>query len=314
MRKLILKAMKAIFPKLAEKCGNLWVNYWMKKDPRIMANRAFKAAFGRNIDWKNPKSLIEKIYWLQIYSDTSQWTLCADKYRVREYVKDKVGESCLNELYGKWDKPEDIDFDALPNSFVIKTNHGCGEVYLVKDKSKLDIEKLRNQLKEWLKVKYGYSSVQLHYTKIKPCIIAEKLLINEDHPDKSLVDYKIWCFNGVPECVLVVFDRDKSGYHLSAFDLNWNNISAKVFNENAKSASGKNIAKPKSFENMIDIASKLSKGLPETRVDFYDINGQTVFGEMTFSTAYGYYKDEYYDYLGDKVDLSLAKLKCNKNK
>ncbi len=309
MRKLLLKILNKISPSLEKKCGEVWVNYWMNKDPRILANRSFKSVFKRNIDWNNPKNLIEKIFWLQIYSDTSIWTKCADKYLVREYVKEKGCGDSLNELYGKWDSAEDIDYDILPNSFVLKTNHGCGQVLLVKDKSKLKIDETNRQLSEWMNQKYGYSSVQLHYTRIRPCIIAEKLFINENNPQHSLIDYKIWCFNGVPECILVVFNRTSFGYKLSSYDLKWNNISSKIFNSSVNSISGIDVPKPQSFDQMIDISKKLSKGLPEVRVDFYDINGKAVFGEMTFSTAFGYYTDEYYEYLGSKVDLSIANSK-----
>lgn len=299
--------MKAISPKLAEKCGNLWVNYWMKKDPRIMANRAFKAAFGRDIDWENPKNLIEKQYWLQLNTDTTLWTLCADKYRVREYVKDKGCGEILNELYGKWDAVCDVDYSSLPEKFVLKTNNGCGEVFVIKDKNNLDIQSTNRQLNAWMKEKYGYASVQLHYSRIKPCVIAEKLLEESGKcatlSSQSLIDYKIWCFNGKPECVLVVFDRviGKESKQ-SIYDLEWNNISSKVFKPNVKYYE-EDIPKPKHFDKMLDYARILSDGFPQVRTDFYYVDDKVVFGELTFTAGYGDLSDEYYEHLGEQIIL-----------
>lgn len=283
-----------------------WINtkHQINKDARIIPNKIYKDVFGKDINWNNPTTLIEKIYWLQLYSDTSLWTKCADKYKVREYVKEKGCAGSLNTLYGKWDKAEDIDWDKLPNSFVLKTNNSCGGVLLVQDKSLLNISKTITTLNNWLKLKYGYRDSQFHYTQIKPCIIAEKLFENEQDKSKSLVDYKIWCFNGVPEVVLVVFDRTKGGYSLASYDIEWNNISHKTFNLNDKYYRDVEFPKPNSLDEMIEYAKKLSKGIPQVRMDFYDINGKAVFGEMTFSTGYGYYSNDYYNYLGSKIDLS----------
>lgn len=288
-----------------------WKSLYMLKtrmlflfDIKAIPNAIFKKVFGRDINWEKPKNLIEKIYWLQIYSDISLWTKCADKYLVREYVTEKGCEHTLNTLYGKWDNAYDIDWEKLPESFVLKTNNSCGLVILVKSKKTLDIPATVEKLNSWLDLKYGYGDFQLHYTGIKPCIIAEKLFENKQDSEKSLVDYKIWCFHGKPECILVVYDRTKENYYLSSYDLEWNNISEKSFKLNNPHYSGVEVPKPESFDEMIECAKKLSKGFPEVRVDFYDIDGKAVFGEMTFTTGFGYYSDEYYDHLGSKIDLS----------
>lgn len=290
-----------------------WIKtkYHLSTNIKAIPNKIFKKVFGRDINWDNPTNLIEKIYWLQLYTDTSLWTKCSDKYRVREYVKEKGCSEILNTLYGKWDNANDIDWNTLPDSFVLKTNNSCGQVILVKDKRNLDIPKTIKKLNNWLDLKYGYRDAQFHYTKIKPCIIAEKFFENKDDTEKSLVDYKIWCFNGVPECVLVVYDRTKDNYSLSLCDLEWNNISDKAFNLDNKHYSGVDIPKPQSLNQMIENAKKLSAGIPQVRVDFYDIDGKAVFGEMTFTTGYGYFSEEYYDYLGRKLDLSKV-VKFNK--
>lgn len=285
---------------------NLRLLVWLS--PEYVANRTYRGVFGKDIKWDNPTNLIEKIYWLQFNSDTSLWTKCADKYRVRDYVVEKGCGNILNELYGNWDDVEDIDFDSLPNSFVLKTNNSCGQILLVKDKSKLDVDFAKKQLKKWLDSKYGFEGAQLHYTKIEPCVIAEELLVNKNTPESSLVDYKIWCFNGIPEFVLVVAQRKSVGeYSLSAYDLQWNNISDRVLNKKNVHYDGFEIVCPSSFNEMIEYAKKLSQGFPEVRVDFYDIDGKVIFGELTFTTGYGSYNLEYYEYLGSKITLPKKK-------
>jgi len=277
--------------------------YDVKNNFKNEADRCYYPFFKKKIDWEKPNDLIEKINWLQFYSDTSLWTKCADKYLVRDYVKDCGLEDALPRLYGKWDNAKDIDFNELPNSFVLKTNNGCGSNFIVKDKSELNIKSTVKKLNQWLSIPYGYSAAQLHYTRIKPCIIAEELLENKDLFSSSLVDYKIWCFHGAPECVLIVFDRKDSNYLLSLYDLEWNNITKGNFDPNYNHCSYIDIPKPKSFEKMIEIATVLSKDIPQVRIDFYDIDGKLYFGEMTFTTGFGYFSKEYYEYLGSKIDL-----------
>lgn len=276
-------------------------------NPKISANINFRHVFKRNINWNNPKNLIEKINWLQLNSDTSLWTKCADKYLVRDYVKECGFEDALPKLYGKWDNAKDIDFEKLPNSFVLKTNNGCGTNFIVKDKSEINIKSTIKKLNQWLSIPYGYSAAQVHYTRIKPCIIAEEFLDHNSSFSSSLVDFKIWCFNGVPECILVVFDRKGSDYLLSLYDLEWNNITKGNFDPNYTHCSYLDIPEPKSLGKMIEIAKVLSKDIPQVRVDFYDIDGKPYFGEMTFTTGFGYFSKEYYEYLGSKIDLSMIK-------
>ena len=283
----------------------------VKYKPEIIANVSYRQVFGRDVDWQNPKDLIEKIYWLQFNTDTILWTKCADKYRVRKYVEERGCKEILNELYGKWDNPKDIEWDKLPDSFVLKTNNGCGQIIIVKDKRKLNIPETTKILVKWMKKGYGYEGAQLHYIRIKPCIIAEKLFINKSEPGKSLIDYKIWCFHGVPECFLVVFNRTKNGYLLSSYDLEWNNISDFAFNKSSSHYSGIDAPKPESLQKMIEVARILAEGFPQVRVDFYDIDGEPVFGEMTFTAGYGSFSEEYYKYLGSKIDLSKVEKQEN---
>lgn len=282
----------------------LRTRFYLRYNPKFIANSSYRSVFQKDINWDKPVDLTEKIQWLQIYSDTSLWTICADKYLARHFIKEKGCEEVLNELYGKWNNVNDIDWSKLPNSFVLKANHSSGQVILVKDKNELDINHTTIQLNSWMKTMYGYANAQLHYTRIKPCIIAEKLLINKNDPDKPLIDYKITCFQGVPENIIVVFDRTENSLSVSLYDMKWNNISDKAIAKENKYYSEVGIAKPSSFDKMIEVATKVSKDFPHVRVDFYDIDDEAVFGEMTFTPAFGYYSEEYHKYLGSKIDLS----------
>lgn len=275
-----------------------------KINPRYAAEMTYHHAFHKHLDLKNPKDLIEKQTWLQLNTDTSMWTLCADKYRVRDYVKGKGLESILTTLYGQWENVDDIDFDQLPNQFVIKANNGCGTVMAIKDKSMLDDNKVKKTLKKWIKEPYGYEAAQFHYLPINRCIVAEQLLEEEGEmkalSPHSLVDYKIWCFNGQPECILVVFDRAPGFTQQVVYDLEWNDISPKVFSADYYK---KPLTKPKNLDKMLEYARILSKDFLEVRTDFYNIDGKIYFGELTFTAGYGDLKHEYYEYLGSKFKL-----------
>ncbi len=292
---------------LIRRCFNKYCAYRFRRDPKALANSDYRRVMGKNIDWEHPKNLIEKIYWMLFNTDTSLWSLCADKYNVRSFVEERGCGDMLNELYGSWQRVEDIDYKALPDTFVLKTSNSSGQVILVDDKRRLDVASANRKLNRWLHFVYGLTNAQLHYMRIKPCVIAEKLLLNVAAPGEALIDYKFWCFDGVLESVLVVYDRKGEDYKLSVFDLEWNNISSKTLRPASPHFGGDDIAKPASFERMIEAAKKLSTGFPEVRVDFYDINGMPIFGELTFSTGYSYFTNEYYDYLGSKVDLSKTK-------
>lgn len=279
-----------------------------KISPKYGANMIFRRFFHRDINWDNPQNLQEKTYWLLFNTNTDLWTLCADKYRVREYVKEKGAEEILTNLYGQWENVEDIDFNTLPNEFVLKANNGCGSIIVVKDKSKVDFNHVKKTLKQWMKYPFGYNGSQFHYLRIKPCIVAEQLLEEQGETKNlsphSMVDYKIWCFNGEPECVLVVFDRAPGFTQQAVYDLEWNDLSPKVFKADYYK---KSFPKPKNLDKMLDYARKLSKGFSEVRADFYNIDGIIYFGELTFTAGYGDLTDEYYTYLGSRFKLPIEK-------
>jgi hypothetical protein len=248
--------------------------------PKIFANNLFYETFGREINWGNPQDLNEKINWLSFNTDTTKWSELTDKYRVREFLKEKGLSHICNEIYEKWDSVDDINFDKLPKSFVIKTNCGSGDVLIIKDKTNVNLELIKNYFKDKIKMRFGIFTGEPHYLRIKPCIFAEKLL------DINPIDYKIWCFNGKPHCILVASNR-KIGTNekkLNAYDLNWNH-KPEWLNDFYKNDI--TIQKPTHLEEMLKYASILSKDFPQVRVDFYEINDKVYFSEMTFTASCG---------------------------
>ena len=264
--------------------------------------------YRQHMNLDNPENLIEKITWLSLNTDTSLWTLCADKYRMRSYISSKGLDKYLPECYGFWENPDYIDFGKLPNQFVLKANNGCATVMIVRDKNKINEIKVKKKLKKWLKRPFGYMGAQKHYLSIKPGILAEELLTQPKELDElspnSMVDFKIWCFNGKPETILVTYDRDEVNHKVQLYDLNWKPTPENLNNEFCKmQKSSPNFPCPKHLDEMIEIASVLSKDFVEIRVDFYETDAKAVLGEMTFTAGYGSLNKEYYKYLGNKIDL-----------
>lgn len=300
-----LKSFLLIHSKICRKLVLLRDKRSVLKDPKGEANRVYKKSFGHDIDWDNPKDLIEKIYWLQFNTDTSLWSTCADKYAVRDYVTQCGLENILVKLYGKWDNENDVDFESLPSRFVAKSNNASGTVLVVKDKSKLNINKTRKKFKEWLETPFGYYSADLFYTNIKPCIIVEEFLEDNSKISSSLVDYKIWCINGEPESVWVAYDRKPSKpVKMALFDLEWKPLTQHlVSGDHYAYDQNDMIEKPAVLDEMLDVCRKLSKPFKEVRVDLYVVNNKIYFGELTFSTGYGFYTQEYFTYLGSKINI-----------
>ena len=263
--------------------------YWLRFhiDPRGLISEQFHKKMDYEMDWKHPKDINEKINWMKVNYDTSVWTRLADKYLVREYVKERVGEDILPKLSGVWKKAEDIDFDKLPSKFVLKTNHACGTILPVLDKSKINVEEVRNTLNEWLKIRHGYKTIQPHYLKIRPLIIAEEYLENDAEFSSSLVDYKVFCFSGTPFCIVVFTDRTKGNQvNCSYYDTEWNPLPDAMPKE--KRQEQRTIPYPKELPVLLSCAQKLAKGHPQVRVDLYIVKGKVYFGEMTFTSRAGY--------------------------
>lgn len=235
-------------------------------------------------DWLNldkPITFNEKIQWLKLYDSTPLKTRLADKYLVRDWVKEKIGDQYLIPLLGVWDKFDDIDFDKLPNSFVLKANHGCSWNIIVRDKSKFDIEDARKKFAVWMRMNFAFKfGLELQYLNIPPKIIAEEYLENGN---EDLYDYKVFCFNGKADSVMFLSERQK-GLKMAFYDLNWNKLPFTYsFPRNED-----DIPRPKNLDLLIQLSEKLAEGFACVRVDFYILNDGTLkFGEMTFTSAGG---------------------------
>lgn len=286
----------------------MYYNWLGKRNPKLLCEIRFKEFFGREINWDDPQDINEKINWLKFNSDTSLWTRLADKYAVREYVKSKGYGENMAKLYGKWDDANQIDWDTLPNKFVMKLNNGSGDAVICADKDKLNKQKIITYFNHKIKKGFGYVSAEPHYLAIKPCIIAEELLDVTKQPIKtsSLIDYKIWCFNGKPECIWACYNRTKESVKVDVYDLEWNcHPEYSEYTEYYQKADML-IPKPKSLDKMLQMAASLSEGFPQVRVDLYEVNDKPYFGEMTFTSSMGYmdfYTAEYLKYLGSKFKV-----------
>jgi hypothetical protein len=280
--------------------------------PILLARMRYFARFRKPLHLKDPQTLNEKILFLSLKTDTSFWTDCTDKYKVREYVRKCGLADILVKLYGVWDKATDIDFNILPDEFVLKATHGSGDIKVVPDKSKLDIPAVVAEFEKDLKTKYGALESGHHYLRIKPRMIAEELLHNDPKTEEisfSIIDYKIWCFNGRACWVWVCANRDEHTTEVMTYDMDWNaHPEFSVFEKDYRH--GKVLPKPKSFNRMIEVAEILSKPFPCVRVDLYNIDGRVYFGELTF-TSYGglqdFYTDEFQLLAGSQIDLSGVK-------
>ena len=267
--------------------------------PDAMA-KWYSARTGEVIDWNNLQGFSQKIQWIKIHDITDLKTQCADKYRVREYVENVVGKQYLIPLIGVWEKPEDIDFDALPQSFVLKMNNSSGENIIVRDKSTFDPKKAIKKLRKWMRSEFAYLALEFHYAKIKPLIIAEQYMENNKN---DLMDYKFMCFDGLVKDCRIDVDR-WSNHKRLVFDAEGNVIPAKYGTPD--SVGLENYQLPENFKEMVEVSSKLSKGFKVVRVDLYNVDGKIYFGEMTFTPASGVEKitpREYALELGDLIKI-----------
>ncbi len=297
------KSIKSLFPSFLQTIYSETKYYLrFKFYPKGIASELFKGILGYEINWENPQDINEKINWMKFNYDTSIWTNLADKYKVREYVALRVGEEILTKLYGVWKNANDIDFDKLPNKFVLKTNQGAGTVLPITDKTQINIKETKKIMNQWVKMVFGYKTVEPHYMKIKPLITAEEYIENDVSFSSSLVDYKVFCFSGKPYCILVCFNRVLGKHtNLSFYDCNWEPI-PDILDGRHKGESI-DIPKPKCLETLLCYATKLSLGHPQVRVDFYISNNKIYFGEMTFTSQGGYM-----DYISKKYSLEMGSL------
>ncbi|MCM1296055.1 MAG: hypothetical protein NC311_10985 [Muribaculaceae bacterium] len=243
----------------------------------------FRKNFGRWPNLKNPKTFNEKLNWLKLHDRNPLYTRMVDKYEAKQYVASIIGEEYIIPTYGVWDRAEDIDFDSLPDKFVLKATHDSGRVIICKDKSKLDKKKAIGEMRESLHRNFYAVTREWPYKNVKPRIIAEQLLEASD--DVELADYKVHNFNGTPKVILVCRDRFKeTGLTEDFFDTEWKHIDVRRPGHPNASTLEKC---PESLAKMLDLSEKLSKDYPFMRTDFYTIGGKVFFGEITLYPASG---------------------------
>ncbi|MFW6015507.1 MAG: ATP-grasp fold amidoligase family protein [bacterium] len=258
----------------------------------------YRASVGRKLNLNNPVRFTEKVQWYKLNYRVPLMTQCADKYRMRSYVIDKGYGGNLPILYGVYDSFEDIKFNVLPKSFVIKCNNGSGTNIFIRNKADMDMRYVKSTVKSWKRVNTLSVGREWAYKNIPQKIIIEEFLISDESTDGSLNDYKILCFNGKPEYVWVDISR-QSDHRRDFFDLEWNHLDV-VSNYPLSSMP---VSKPEGFETMLKISEDFANDFPFVRVDFYSIRGNVYIGELTFYPWSGCVK-----FIPDSFDFKLGNL------
>lgn len=245
----------------------------------------YRANFGKKLNLRHPKTFNEKIQWLKLYDRKPEYIRMVDKYKVRKYIKRTIGKQYLIPLFGVFNRFDEIDFNKLPNQFVLKCTHDSGSIILCKDKSEFDIKAAKKKLNKCLKRNYYYVGREWPYKYVKPRIICEKYM--EDGVNVVPEDYKVYCFHGEPKYIFVLhnrFEKDirKSG---TVYTADWE-IEPCVLDDHYIMNTTKQ-EKPKCFNELLELSRLLCKGFPQVRIDFYIINGKCYFGEITISTSNG---------------------------
>ena len=256
---------------------------------------------GKKLDLDNPVEFNQKIQWMKLFYRPRILNKLVDKYAVREYVKEKIGESYLNELIAVYDRVGEVNFEDLPDQFVIKGVHGCHFNLIVKDKKEMNVLRSRYLLTKWLnKNQYYRGGLEWAYKDVKPRLIAEKYL--EEFGKEIMNDYKFFCFDGKPKFVQVDLERGINNYRCF-YDMNWQKL---PFTMKKNPLYEGEVSKPENFETMIEVVSKLADNFPFVRVDLYNIDGRIIFGEMTFYPSDGrneFKPDEYNRIIGEYIRL-----------
>lgn len=261
----------------------------------------YKICMGRELDLEDPKTYTEKLQWLKLYDHRPEYTTMVDKYAVKQYAADKIGAEYIIPLLGVWDDPKDIDFDALPEKFVLKTTHDSGSYVVCTDKKTLDIPAARKRMAKFLGRKYCACNREWPYKHVKPRIIAEQYM--EDSRYGELRDYKFFTFGGEPKVLYIAQGRGRGEPTVADFfDMEFHHLDFTIDHDMAPVPP----EKPACFEEMKRLAAILSEGTPQLRVDFYEADGKIYFGEMTFFHCSGmeaFHPDAWDRTFGDWVRL-----------
>lgn len=292
----ILNFLKHPIQKLRNRSNGRFIKTHTSLDDEQFLKAYFKRIFHRELNLDNPQTFGEKLQWLKLYDRNPKYVIQSDKYLVRNFVKETVGEKYLIPLLGVWDNPEEIDFNLLPNEFVLKCNHNSGKgMYICKNKQILnnsDIQTIKSNLQKGLDEDYFLQGREWPYKNIPRKIVAEEYLGNGD--GTGIIDYKFFCFNGSPKCLLIATNR-AFDVRFDYFDIDLNPL---PFEQGGK----RGFYKPgiiKNYDEMVSVAKTLSKGIPHVRIDLYNVDGKIYFGEMTFfdSSGFALFKPEKWDYV-----------------
>lgn len=272
----------------------------LKINPKLYSRFAYKQTLGKKLNLKKPKEFNEKLMWLKFntYYNNELVTKCADKYRVREYINECGYENILNELIGVYNTPEEIPWDDLPNSFVLKCNHGAGYNIICKDKSKIDKKQISNKIKKWMSEDYSKKAGEIQYKNIERKIICEKYI--DMGNNKLPTDYKFYCFNGKAKVILVMNDRDTKVTR-EFYNENWERLHLREYEGSPERAT----SEPNNLRLMIKCVEELSKPFEFVRVDLYSVKEKIIFGELTFTPTgcLAKYTDEASRMLGNWIKL-----------
>lgn len=287
--------MNIIFEKIAIGLKNKRLLNWLPD--KLFLKLFYWIFIKESLDLDNPKTFNEKLQWLKLYDKKPEYTKMVDKIDAKGFASSLIGDEYIVPTIATFDRFDDIDFDMLPNQFVIKCSHDSGGVVICKDKNSFDISSARNKINKCLKRNFYYHSREWVYKNIKPRILIEEY-IGDD-----LDDYKLMCFDGKVKCSFVCLDRySDSGLKVDFYDIDWN----KMPFARAYPRSKKLTPKPENYDKMVELATKLSQNIPFVRIDFYEVDGKLYFGEMTFYPGSGFepfYPKKWDKILGDWITL-----------
>ena len=276
------------------------------KDDKTFVSLIYFCKLHKRLNLKNPKTYNEKLQWLKLYNRKPEYTQLVDKYEVKEYVANIIGKEHIIPTIGVWEKAEDIDFKSLPQQFVLKTTHDSGGLYICKDKKQINVDEIKRKMTKALKRDFYRIHREYPYKDVKRRIIAEQFMI--DDSGKGLRDYKFFCFDGEPKIMFVATDRP-TDTRFDFFDMDFNHL--QLTNHWHPNNEYEVPHKPQNFEKMKELIGILAKDIPHVRVDFYEVNGQILFGEMTFFDQGGFLKlhpSSWENEWGDLIKLPLMEV------
>lgn len=267
---------RSFFISLAQKFSKCKISHLISD--RAYLRFQYRMHFGKKLNLKKPQTYNEKLQWLKLYNRKNEYCQLVDKYEVKKIVAERIGEQYIIPTLGVWENFDDIDFDQLPQQFVLKCTHDSGSVVICKDKKTFDIDAARKKIERKLKSNLFWHGREWPYKNVHPRIMAEKYM--EDERTAELRDYKFFCFDGEVKMLFVATDRQTKGEEVKFdfFDPYFHHINIRQGHPNAQKCPDK----PQCFDKMKQLSSKLAEGLPHVRVDFYEVNGAVYFGELTF--------------------------------